>query len=98
MLFILQLFLLCGLGMAVPIEEVIQAAPGPVAAPPVVVVKESPGVVAPPAATPQQVPSSEGNGFITEHKNPDGSTITITRFNGPLPASSFPQNPFGIKY
>lgn len=40
------------------------------------------------------VPADQGSGFITQHKNPDGSTLTITKFNGPLPASAF-QSPFG---
>lgn len=45
-----------------------------------------------PAAGTKGIPGSPGGlggGIITEQKNPDGSTITITRYNGPLPASAF---------
>ncbi|CAL8096416.1 unnamed protein product [Orchesella dallaii] len=53
-----------------------------------------PAAVAPAVATPAVAQDPAGNGIVTEHKNPDGSTITVTRYNGPIPASAFP-NPYG---
>jgi hypothetical protein len=43
-----------------------------------------------PVAAPEQATSlSPGEGTITQHKNPDGSIVTITNFKGPIPSSAF---------
>ncbi|ODN04712.1 hypothetical protein Ocin01_01960 [Orchesella cincta] len=73
---------------AVAAEPAVLAAPSASSAPAVA----TPAVVAPAPAVATPVRDPAGSGIVTEHKNPDGSTITVTRYNGPLPATAF-QNP-----
>lgn len=75
---------------AVAAEPAVVAAPSvPATAP----VQQTP-VVSAPAPIQASEPAATGGGIVTEHKNPDGSTITVTRYNGPIPSSAF-QSPLG---
>jgi len=82
-----------------PVEKVAAAGPptpavasAPVAAAPVVSAPAVTPVTAPVAPAPL-VDSSQGlSGTTTEHRNPDGTVITVTKFNGQLPQNAFHQH------
>lgn len=80
-------------------QEVVEASPELEAVPEAVIASPvvSPVVapVAPVVAPTGQGSDVGGTGTITEHKNPDGSVVTITRFNGQIPPHLFPNNQFG---
>lgn len=74
-----------------PTSENVQLnAPAPASAP------NPPAPEPVPQREPQQPhaqPMAQGEGTTTEHRSPDGSIITITKFNGNLPSTMF--QPYG---
>lgn len=82
---------------SIQVAEPAVAAVAPDAAAAAPVAAATPAVVAAPVAAAPVVetvaaPVNGISGTTTEHKNPDGSIVTVTKFNGQLPANAYHQH------